>query len=242
MMNGGEAADQMVSYAFKGGEVVLRLSGSAAKNLAVYLANILKEGGPSKGKTTLKRMIADGSPLTVQRIKVDEIPYFNEMAKKYGVMFVAIRDKQRADGTCDIMFRADDAARVNRIFDTGDPARISIRSGSSPAEPGTTLPRQSCLTAISEHPDVAHIRSEIQRERGENQQEHGVGGNPTRTARERTPSGRPSPVREAGSNELPSVRAQLRELRNARLAGDAQPSAPTRAPRAPLPRTNNQTR
>ena len=38
MMNGGEAADQMVSYAFKGGEVVLRLSGSAAKNLAVYLA------------------------------------------------------------------------------------------------------------------------------------------------------------------------------------------------------------
>jgi hypothetical protein len=156
MMNGGEAADQMVSYAFKGGEVVLRLSGSAAKNLAVYLANMLKEGGPSKGKTTLKRMIADGSPLTVQRIKVDEIPYFNEMAKKYGVMFVAIRDKQRADGTCDIMFRADDAARVNRIFDR---------------------------LAISEHPDVAHIRSEIQRERGENQQEHGVGGNPTRTAR-----------------------------------------------------------
>lgn len=215
MMNGGEAADQMVSYAFKGGEVVLRLSGSAAKNLAVYLANILKEGGPSKGKTTLKRMIADGSPLTVQRIKVDEIPYFNEMAKKYGVMFVAIRDKQRADGTCDIMFRADDAARVNRIFDR---------------------------LAISEHPDVAHIRSEIQRERGENQQEHGVGGNPTRTARERTPSGRPSPVREAGENDLPSVRTTLRELRNARLANEAQPSAPTRAPRAPLPRTNNQTR
>lgn len=215
MMNGGEAADQMVSYAFKGGEVVLRLSGSAAKNLAVYLANMLKEGGPSKGKTTLKRMIADGSPLTVQRIKVDEIPYFNEMAKKYGVMFVAIRDKQRADGTCDIMFRADDAARVNRIFDR---------------------------LAISEHPDVAHIRSEIQRERGENQQEHGVGGNPTRTARERTPSGRPSPVREAGENDLPSVRTTLRELRNARLANEAQPSAPTRAPRAPLPRTNNQTR
>ena len=215
MMNGGEAADQMVSYAFKGGEVVLRLSGSAAKNLAVYLANALKEGGPSKGKTTLKRMIADGSPLTVQRIKMDEIPYFNEMAKKYGVMFVAIRDKQQADGTCDIMFRADDAARVNRIFDR---------------------------LAISEHPDVAHIRSEIQREREENQQEHGVGGNPTRAARDFSPSGRPSLARDAGENELPSVRAQLRELRNARMANNGQPSVPTRAPRAPMPRTNNQTR
>lgn len=215
MMNGGEAADQMVSYAFKGSEVVLRLSGSAVKNLAVYLANILKEGGPSKGKTTLKRMIADGSPLTVQRIKMDEIPSFNEMAKKYGVMFVAIRDKQQADGTCDIMFRADDAARVNRIFDR---------------------------LAISEHPDVAHIRSEIQRDREENQQEHGVGGNPTRAARERTPSGRPSLARNAGENELPSVRAQLRELRNARMANNGQPSVPTRAPRAPIPRTNSQTR
>ena len=65
MYNGGEAADQMVSYAFKGGEVVLRLSGAAAKNLAVYLTALLKQGGPSKGKTTLKRMIADGKELTV---------------------------------------------------------------------------------------------------------------------------------------------------------------------------------
>ena len=73
MYNGGEAADQMVSYAFKGGEVVLRLSGAAAKNLAVYLTALLKQGGPSEGKTTLKRMIADGKELTVQRIDTDQV-------------------------------------------------------------------------------------------------------------------------------------------------------------------------
>lgn len=132
MMNGGEAADQMVSYAFKGGEVVLRLSGDAAKHLAIYLANLLKQGGPSKGRTTLRRMIADGSPLKVQRIRVDEIPRFNEMAKKYGVMFVAVKDKRQQGGVCDIMFRADDAARVNRIFEK---------------------------LAISDHKDVGHVES-----------------------------------------------------------------------------------
>ena len=140
MYNGGEAADQMVSYAFKGGEVVLRLSGAAAKNLAVYLTALLKQGGPSKGKTTLKRMIADGKELTVQRIDADQIPYFNAMAKKYGVVFVAVRDKQNPDGKCDIMFRLEDSARVNRIFDR---------------------------LAISEHPDVAHIKSEIIRSKEE---------------------------------------------------------------------------
>lgn len=190
MYNGGEAADQMVSYAFKGGEVVLRLSGAAAKNLAVYLTALLKQGGPSKGKTTLKRMIADGKELTVQRIDTDQIPYFNAMAKKYGVMFVAVRDRKNPDGKCDIMFRLEDSARVNRIFDR---------------------------LAISEHPDVAHIKSEIIRSREEKQ-------NP-QSARSRnpSPSARTSPTRSATGAAKPSVRKALQTIRNARRAAPVKP-------------------
>lgn len=227
MMNGGEAADQMVSYAFKGSEVVLRLSGDAAKHLAIYLANLLKQGGPSKGKTTLRHMIADGSPLKVQRIGVNEIPYFNQMAKKYGVMFVAVKDKNQRGGTCDIMYRVDDSARVNRIFD-----RLNI----------------------SDHPDVAHIQSEIRRTRGEgrqarggNRQErgegqpnrdndrqesgesrqpHGIGGNPMRGTGNIPPSDSFSTTRDGTGTEGFSVRAALRDIRNARSAGDGQNSAP----------------
>ena len=193
MYNGGVAADQMVSYAFKGGEVVLRLSGAAAKNLAVYLTALLKQGGPSKGKTTLKRMIADGKELTVQRIDTDQIPYFNAMAKKYGVMFVAVRDRKNPDGTCDIMFRLEDSARVNRIFDR---------------------------LAISEHPDVAHIKSEIIRSREERQ-------NPQR-ARNRNPfpSAHTSPIRSDTGAAKPSVRKALQAIRNARRAAPAKPPKP----------------
>lgn len=199
MYNGGEAADQMVSYAFKGGEVVLRLSGAAAKNLAVYLTALLKQGGPSKGKTTLKRMIADGKELTVQRIDADQIPYFNAMAKKYGVMFVAVRDKQNPDGKCDIMFRLEDSARVNRIFDR---------------------------LAISEHPDVAHIKSEIIRSKEERK-------NPQK-ARNRSdkgpsPSARTSPTRSATGETKPSVRRALQAIKKTRAAGKASPAKQPRA-------------
>lgn len=199
MYNGGEAADQMVSYAFKGGEVVLRLSGAAAKNLAVYLTALLKQGGPSKGKTTLKRMIADGKELTVQRIDADQIPYFNAMAKKYGVMFVAVRDKQNPDGKCDIMFRLEDSARVNRIFDR---------------------------LAISEHPDVAHIKSEIIRSKEERK-------NPQK-ARNRSdkgpsPSARTSPTRSATGETKPSVRKALQAIKKTRAAGKASPAKQPRA-------------
>ena len=199
MYNGGEAADQMVSYAFKGGEVVLRLSGAAAKNLAVYLTALLKQGGPSKGKTTLKRMIADGKELTVQRIDADQIPYFNAMAKKYGVMFVAVRDKQNPDGKCDIMFRLEDSARVNRIFDR---------------------------LAISEHPDVAHIKSEIIRSKEEKK-------NPQK-ARNRSdkgpsPSARTSPTRSDTGETKPSVRKALQAIKKTRAAGKTSPAKQPRA-------------
>ena len=199
MYNGGEAADQMVSYAFKGGEVVLRLSGAAAKNLAVYLTALLKQGGPSKGKTTLKRMIADGKELTVQRIDADQIPYFNAMAKKYGIMFVAVRDKQNPDGKCDIMFRLEDSARVNRIFDR---------------------------LAISEHPDVAHIKSEIIRSKEERK-------NPQK-ARNRSdkgpsPSARTSPTRSDTGETKPSVRKALQAIKKTRAAGKASPAKQPKA-------------
>lgn len=199
MYNGGEAADQMVSYSLKGGEVVLRLSGEAAKHLAVYLTALLKQGGPSKGKTTLRRMIADGKELSVQRIDASEIPYFNQMAKKYGVMFVTVKDKQNPDGKCDIMFRTEDAGRVNRIFDR---------------------------LAISDHPDVAHIKSEIIRSKEERK-------NPQK-ARNRSdkgpsPSARTSPTRSDTGETKPSVRKALQAIKKTRAAGKA---SPTKQPRA----------
>ena len=199
MYNGGEAADQMVSYAFKGGEVVLRLSGAAAKNLAVYLTALLKQGGPSKGKTTLKRMIADGKELTVQRIDADQIPYFNAMAKKYGVMFVAVRDKQNPDGKCDIMFRLEDSARVNRIFDR---------------------------LAISEHPDVAHIKSEIIRSKEERKNPQKARN---RSDKSPSPSARTSPTRSDTGETKPSVRKALQAIKKTRAAGKASPAKQPRA-------------
>lgn len=195
MYNGGEAADQMVSYSFKGGEVLLRLTGDGAKHLAIYLANLLKQGGPSKGKTTLKRMIADGKELSVQRIDAWQIPYFNEMSKKYGVMFVAVKDAKTVDGQCDIMFRTEDAARVSRIFDR---------------------------LAISEHPDVAHIKSEIIRSKEDK-------GNPMAARKDNPfPSARTSSGKGDTAKDKPSVREQLSALRSDRADVLA---APVKAPR-----------
>ena len=43
MLNGSDAADQVVKYTLEGTEAALKLSGLAAKNVAAYLIAVLNE-------------------------------------------------------------------------------------------------------------------------------------------------------------------------------------------------------
>lgn len=50
MNNGGDAAEQVVRLSLEGFEVAARLSGSAAKNIALLLVSVLKQEQKTKGK------------------------------------------------------------------------------------------------------------------------------------------------------------------------------------------------
>lgn len=57
MNNGGDAAEQVVRLSLEGFEVAARLSGSAAKNIALLLVSVLKQEQKTKGKARLTNMI-----------------------------------------------------------------------------------------------------------------------------------------------------------------------------------------
>ncbi|MGI6777099.1 MAG: PcfB family protein [Acetivibrionales bacterium] len=42
---------------------------------------------------------------------------FQYEAKRYGVLYCALRDKKSLDGMCDIMVRVEDASKINRIVE-----------------------------------------------------------------------------------------------------------------------------
>ena len=50
MNNGADAADQIVNLSLKGIEVLAKISGEGAKNLATYLYAVLKDQKKTKGK------------------------------------------------------------------------------------------------------------------------------------------------------------------------------------------------
>ena len=101
MTNGGDAAEQVVRLSLEGFEVAAKLSGAAAKNIAVLLVSVLKQEQKTKGKARLTNMIKSGKELKVFSIPNKDLKKFTEQAKRYGVLYCVLRDKtQRA-----IMYR-----------------------------------------------------------------------------------------------------------------------------------------
>ncbi|GEM_PF-822940 len=128
MSYSGEAADQVVRLSLNGVEVAAKLSGSAAKQLAIMIYAILKDQKKTKGKIRLTNMLRSGKELKVFAVKDGDLQKFCEEAKKYGVLYCVLKDKNATDGITDIMVRAEDAAKVNRIFTRFGLATVDLAS------------------------------------------------------------------------------------------------------------------
>lgn len=111
-----EPADQIVRYSLEGTEVALKLTGTAAKNFAVFAYAILKGQKKTRGKTNLVRMLKEGKPLKFFTIPEDRMREFAQEAKRHGLLFVPMRDKHHPS-VVEIAVFAQDAAKVNRIMD-----------------------------------------------------------------------------------------------------------------------------
>lgn len=101
MTNSGDAAEQIVRMSLEGTEVALRLSGSAAKNIAVALYAIAKNAdrNKTKGHQRLSAMLKSGKELKVFTISGEQLKCFAQEAKRYGVVYCALRGKEpAADG------------------------------------------------------------------------------------------------------------------------------------------------
>ena len=85
MNTSGEAAEQVMRMSLEGAEILIKLTGSGAKNAAVLLYSIYKEQNKTRGKERLTNMLRSGKPLKVYTFKRDNLEKFKEVAKEYGM-------------------------------------------------------------------------------------------------------------------------------------------------------------
>ena len=159
MSYSGEAAEQVVRMSLEGVEVAAKITGAGAKEIALLLYAVLKDQKKTKGKTRLTNMLRSGKELKVFAVKDQDLVKFCKEAKKYGVLYCVLKDRDATDGITDVMVRAEDASKVNRIFErfqltTMDMASVRSeieRARASRAEekeePEITRPERSKTTA-----------------------------------------------------------------------------------------------
>ena len=116
MNYGADAADQIVRYSLDGVEHTLRISGTVAKNLAIFIAAVMKDQKKTRGRTRMERMLRERKPMKFFSVPKDRLREVAQEAKSKGLLYVIIRDKKHPD-LSEIMVFAEDAAKVNRVLD-----------------------------------------------------------------------------------------------------------------------------
>lgn len=241
----GDAAEQVVRLSLETGEIAVRLAGSGAKQVAILLYAILKDQQRTKGKIRLSNLLRSGKELKVFAVRDGDLKKFCQEAKKYGVLYCVLKDKDATDGITDIMVRAEDASKINRIFErfqlaTVDMAQLKQEIEKSMEKTPEEVPQEQ---APQEQDMDAFLDDMLSPPSPEKEPEVSPERNPDKARSEKSPQSGPiSTPKEIGEESSdtpersrPSVRQELAEIREEqKKAAESRPpqkSAEHKAPR-----------
>ena len=272
MNTGGEAAEQIVRMSLEGFEVAARITGAGAKNIAILLYSILKEEQKTKGKARLTNMLRSGKELKVFTVKSGDLKKFTQEAKKYGVLYCVLADRKNKDPNAevDVIARAEDASKISRIVErfslaSVDTASIVTEAEKSKGEKGkardakTAGEKDAGAKDGQPEPDVG-VEEKAEKDKlmdalmGKPMQKEENAPNPSVAKTEKSPLSEPTlkqqrkPAEGAtmAKAEKPSVREELRKIKESRKEqeADASPNldkekSPDRAKKPPAGKTEH---
>ena len=245
MNNSGDAAEQVVRLSLEGTEVALKLTGSAAKNIAAAIYAVLKNRDKNKikGRQRLTAMLKSAKELKVFTISEEHLKQFATEAKRYGVVYCALRGKEKsADGMVDVMVRAEDASKINRIVErfhlaTVDTASIKHEIEKTRAEKGAGEKMEAPAVPEKGQPEKSDEDKLLDEMLGApTRKEEPAPVNPSAARTEKSPPSAPTsepPSKTAegaakSAEQRPSVRKELRDIQAQRRQEEA--AAPVKEP------------
>ena len=232
MNTSGEAAEQIVRMSLEGFEVAARITGAGAKNIAILLYSILKEEKKTKGKARLTNMLRSGKELKVFTVKNGDLKKFTQEAKKYGVLYCVLADRKNKDPNAevDVIARAEDASKISRIAE-----RFKLASEAT-ASVVTDVEKAKDEKAGQPEPDIG-VQEKAEKDKlldelmGKPIQKEENAQNPSLAKTEKSPQSEPileQPKKSAEgatmTKEKPSVREELRKIKESRKEQEAEAS------------------
>ena len=215
MNTGGEAGEQMVRMSLNGVEVAAKITGAGAKQLAVLLCAILKEQDKTKGAARLSSMLRSGKELKVFTVKQSDLKIFAKEAKRYGVLYCALKGiRKNPDGLVDVMVRAEDASKINRIVERFELAAVdkaSIRNEITKDREEKASQTEKAEASRQQGEQGAPGLTEEESQQAENFLDELMGTEKTEVSREtgeREPEDEKSGLKKADSKKQESVKPE----------------------------------
>lgn len=118
-IGGGEAADQLVRMMLSGGEVAVRLTGSAAKNLLAISLALAKSHKKISGKIRMGKMLQQTRDLRVFPMTQEEYRDFRHKARGPKLLYAAIQNSKNTNnpkGMIDVIMPPSEVERANLVF------------------------------------------------------------------------------------------------------------------------------
>ena len=249
MTNGGDAAEQVVRLSLEGVEVAAKLSGSAAKEIALLLISVLKQEHKTKGKARLTNMIKSGKELKVFSIPQKDLKKFVQQAKRYGILYNVLRDRNSNSDNApvDIIARAEDASKIQRIVDRFELGKVDKVSIVSEAEKDIADRKEAEI----ERPVKTKGQLIVEEAMGKHNKETRSHSNPTAAKTDKNPPSRRSSNRKsmrsdkgkAKQPDKPSVREELERYKvQFKQSKGAERKVPESKAEKKSPSKNSQTR
>ena len=121
MNTSAEAADQIVRMSLNGAETALKISGKGAEEIAKLLYAMIKdmnnESKKTKGQIRLTNLLKSGKKLDIYQIPDANLKKFCTEARKYGILYTVLKDRNRKDGQTEIMVKAEDKQKLDYIIE-----------------------------------------------------------------------------------------------------------------------------
>ncbi len=241
MNTSGEAAEQIVRLSLEGVEVAAKITGSAAKEVAalLYAAFKNRDKNKTKGKQRLSAMLKSGKELSIFTVKNKDMKRFVSDAKRYGVVYCVLRkSKGDENGDFEVMVRAEDAAKINRIVDNlkiatvtdAEAIREDVQQGHGEDAPATEIdtPKKSAdERLVDDMMEQPSKKTEVTHQ------------NPQAAKTRKSPRSEPSSTSKSKSAvgteraDRPSVRQELTQIRQQQKRDEAAKRRDERSPKKP---------
>ena len=224
-----DAAEQIVRMSLNGAEVALRVTGKGAPKAAVMIYRAMKtikhESKRTKGAIRLVNLARSGKKLDVTEIMDKDLKKFCIEAKKYGILYTILKDRNKNDGLTEIMYKSEDKEKIGRIFERLEMATYdtAVVKNEISQDLNSHSPPEKTGHEISE-PDL-FIEELMKKPESQQPNEEGQSKNPPQARSEKNARSEPeseykknrreteSTERESVSGGRKSVRKELAEIK-----------------------------